>query len=369
MRRLFANFFLSAARSTVAPASVTAAPQPLSTRLDFLDGLRGVAALAVFLAHAGHKASPAFRTYIEPYFNVGSWGVVLFFLCSGFILPVSLERQGSLGRFWIRRFFRLYPLYWVNVVIMAMIGPGEPRMVLSGPPAQSIPIFLANLTMFQAFMGFPHLMALYWTLTLELLFYILLSLLFLLKLNMRISSATLALIVLSICAELVIPLPFAFSYSTHLILILVGLVAYRHYSGALRPAVGGAVLLLTPLMLVIPLLVDPRDSQQQLPWVVAQMAACACFGAAYLLRARPVHPFLRHLGRISYSIYLMHTIVLDSIPQMSTPLLTLLVWLVVLLLLASATYQWIEQPMIAWGQRLTRPADREASRAMPAQPD
>src|SRR5215213_5668437 len=152
MRRLLASFFPSAALPAIAPASVTTAIQPLSARLDFLDGLRGIAALAVFLAHAGHKVSPAFRTYLEPYFNLGSWGVVLFFLCSGFILPVSLERQGSLGRFWIRRFFRLYPLYWFSVALIALVGKGEPRIVLSGSPAQSIPIFLANLTMFQAFL-------------------------------------------------------------------------------------------------------------------------------------------------------------------------------------------------------------------------
>ena len=369
MRRLFVSFSPSAARPTVAPASVPMASQPLSARLDFLDGLRGIAALAVFLSHAGHKASPAFRTYLEPYFNLGSWGVVLFFLCSGFILPLSLERQGSLGRFWIRRFFRLYPLYWMNVAIIAMIGQGEPGMVLSGPPTQSIQIFLANLTMFQAFIGFPHLMALYWTLTLELLFYLLLSVLFLLKVNTRISYVTLALIVISICAELVVPLPFAFSYSTHLILILVGLVVYRHYSGAIRPAVAVAVALLIPLMLVIPLLIDPRDSQQQMSWVVAQVAACAYFGAVYLTRLRPVHRFSRHLGRISYSIYLMHPIVIDSIPQTPTPTLTLLVWLVALLLLASATYQWIERPMIAWGQRLTRLASPGLSGATAAPAD
>jgi peptidoglycan/LPS O-acetylase OafA/YrhL len=112
-------------------------------------------------------------------------------------------------------------------------------------------------------------------------------------------------------------------------------------------------------MLVIPQLVDLQNSQQQLAWVVAQILACACFGGAYLLRARPVHPFLRHLGKISYSIYLMHTIVLDSIPQLPNPMLALLVWLVALLLLASATYQWVERPMIAWGQRLTRPTSQQ----------
>ena len=46
-------------------------------------------------------------------FRFGQFGVVLFFLCSGFIIPASLERHGSLQGFWISRFFRLYPIYWV----------------------------------------------------------------------------------------------------------------------------------------------------------------------------------------------------------------------------------------------------------------
>jgi peptidoglycan/LPS O-acetylase OafA/YrhL len=118
------------------------------------------------------------------------------------------------------------------------------------------------------------------------------------------------------------------------------------------------VALLTPLMLVLPLLVAPGDPYGQLSWVAAQATAYACFGVAYLLRARPVHPIARYLGRISYSLYLMHPIVLDTIPALSSPALTLLVWLLAVLLLASATYHWIERPMIAWGQRLTRAADR-----------
>jgi peptidoglycan/LPS O-acetylase OafA/YrhL len=328
-----------------------------------VDGLRGVAALAVFFSHACTLVWPNFDTYVGHYFYFGNWGVALFLMCSGFILPVSLERQGSLGRFWVRRAFRLYPLYWVNVILLAMFGVGEPRQILSGPPAESIRIVLANLTMFQAFMGIPHLITLYWTLTLELLFYLLLSLLFLLKLNTRFSLPTLVLILLAIGAELIIPLPFAFSYNTHLILILVGMVAYRHYSGTLRPAVGVAVWLLTPLMLAIPLLLDPSNRYQQLAWVTAQLAACACFGVVYLLRARPIPPILRYFGRISYSTYLMHPFVLDRVPRLDSPILTLLVWLLALLVLASATYWLIERPMIAWGQRLTRSA---AGRPSPA---
>lgn len=362
MRRSFASFLPSAARPTAEPAGAIAVAQPVGARFDFVDGLRGVAALAVFFSHALPLVAPAFHDSVGPYFYWGDWGVALFLMCSGFILPVSLERQGSLGRFWVRRAFRLYPLYWLSVVLLALIGMGEPRQALSGPPSESLRILLANLTMFQAFLGIPHLITLYWTLTLELLFYLLLSLLFLLKLNARFSTPTLVLIVLAIVAELIIPLPFAFSYSTHLILVLVGMVAYRHYSGTLRPAVGVGVVLLTPLMLAIPQLIDPSNRYQQLAWVTAQLAACACFGLAYLLRDRPVHPILRHLGRISYSTYLMHPFVLDRVPRLASPILTLLVWLLALLLLASATYWWIERPMIAWGQRLTRSAvPRESS--------
>ena len=79
-----------------------AARHSFQARLDFLDGLRGIAALAVFLAHALDLIWPAYHSFAESRFQLGNWGVVVFFLCSGFIIPVSLERQGSLRRFWIR---------------------------------------------------------------------------------------------------------------------------------------------------------------------------------------------------------------------------------------------------------------------------
>ena len=81
-------------------------------RLEFLDALRGLAAFAVILQHAGQNLSPSYSAFAFSIFDLGNFGVTVFFLCSGFIIPISLERQGSLRSFWIRRFFRLYPLYW-----------------------------------------------------------------------------------------------------------------------------------------------------------------------------------------------------------------------------------------------------------------
>ena len=87
----------------------------LTSRLDFLDALRGIAALAVFFAHAYQGISPAFLKWQYRYFEPGQWGVFVFFLISGYIVPVSLERHGSLVRFWIGRICRLYPLYCLSL--------------------------------------------------------------------------------------------------------------------------------------------------------------------------------------------------------------------------------------------------------------
>ncbi|HEX5501271.1 MAG TPA: acyltransferase family protein, partial [Thermomicrobiales bacterium] len=76
-----------------------------SARLGFLDALRGVAVLAVVGVHLGERLFAGYGRVVESRFALGHFGVTLFFLCSGFIIPVSLERQGSLRRFWARRFF------------------------------------------------------------------------------------------------------------------------------------------------------------------------------------------------------------------------------------------------------------------------
>ena len=59
--------------------------------LFFLDLIRGIAALAVFFQHAGEGLWPEFAIFSHDWFNVGKFGVVIFFLTSGFVIPLSLE--------------------------------------------------------------------------------------------------------------------------------------------------------------------------------------------------------------------------------------------------------------------------------------
>ena len=123
-------------------------------RLSFLDCIRGVAALAVLVEHIGALLWPRFHVFVHNSFNFGKFGVAAFFLTSGFVIPFSLERGNSLPKFWISRFFRLYPLYWLSltmVVCLFLLGvPHGFGPDFSSHLARNV---LVNVTMFQQFVG------------------------------------------------------------------------------------------------------------------------------------------------------------------------------------------------------------------------
>jgi len=80
-----------------------------------LDGLRGLAVITVFLSH-----SSGFRQRLTPwtsFHGCGHLGVYLFFVLSGFLLAWSLLESGRIRfvGFYLRRFFRIAPLYFLVV--------------------------------------------------------------------------------------------------------------------------------------------------------------------------------------------------------------------------------------------------------------
>lgn len=103
------------------------------------------------------------------YFEFGITGVVLFFAISGFVIYGTLRgpREGTGRRFVITRFFRLFPAYWVSVLaglIFIWWWQGWPIMW---------PFVAANFTMVPDLFGQAPIMGLYWTLGTELAFYFL----------------------------------------------------------------------------------------------------------------------------------------------------------------------------------------------------
>jgi peptidoglycan/LPS O-acetylase OafA/YrhL len=104
--------------------------EPGSTRrLGGLDGLRAVAATAVVFHHVGFDSGATFRQPATQFLGRADIGVPIFFVLSGFLLYrpfVARLLDGgaapSRGEFWLKRFLRVYPAYWVALAVMLIAG-------------------------------------------------------------------------------------------------------------------------------------------------------------------------------------------------------------------------------------------------------
>lgn len=149
-----------------------------TTRLRELDLLRFLAATAVLAYHltgfagGGPWPESARKEFpgVSSVTGFGYLGVDLFFMISGFVILMSAWGRGP-GQFAVSRLVRLMPAYWISVLLGAAIfvlfrlGSGRPGVVIP------------NLTMLQGGLGVRNVDAVYWTLWVELHFYVLMAVL------------------------------------------------------------------------------------------------------------------------------------------------------------------------------------------------
>ncbi|MFG2874312.1 acyltransferase family protein [Streptomyces sp. NPDC048337] len=155
------------------PSGRTGAGSP-APRLAVLDGIRVLAAFAVLFYHYAVLASAWGKPTAEVFptahrFAVYGWlGVEIFFLVSGFVICMSTWGR-SLGDFVVSRVSRLFPAYWVAVVFTSLV-------LFASPEVRQIKKYtdvVVNLSMLQGGLGVPHIDDAYWTLFVELKFYVL----------------------------------------------------------------------------------------------------------------------------------------------------------------------------------------------------
>ncbi len=152
----------------------------MKNRIEYLDGHRGLAILLVIGFHA-YARWPSLVPYTDHYANVplfkfGWVGVELFFLVSGFVILMTLEKCASAGEFMWRRWLRLFPAMFVcSLLIFFTSGffAGRPD---GAPSAVSL---LPGMTFiepswWQSVLGLPvkPLEGGFWSLYVEFKFYI-----------------------------------------------------------------------------------------------------------------------------------------------------------------------------------------------------
>lgn len=158
----------ASARSEVPQAQI-AVTSGVGERFLELDALRGFAALAVVLFHYSGHVVRYFGDF--PFaFTAGRYGVQLFFVISGYVIFFTLERSRTMSQFAFSRFSRLYPAYWATLITLLAVD------ILSGKRPIWWGGFVVNSTMLQNFIGYPDLDIVFWSLAVELKFYILIAL-------------------------------------------------------------------------------------------------------------------------------------------------------------------------------------------------
>ncbi len=275
-----------------------------------MDALRALAALLVVWTHVTEAFvtfSPrgAWLAEVAHYADFGRAGVVTFFAISGYVIPWSLKGERSAGAraFLIRRFFRLYPAYWLSVPLGAITS-----WWMWGKPVTAA-LFLANLTMVQEALGFASFQGLYWTLQIELVFYAACLVLFWFG-RLRSASTLRALI-----AGLALVFPVAVTHGwpdtaflcLHLSIMFWGAL-WRHWLEGERLARWDQWLLwsVVPAWLAAAGVLAVARPELRFPVAYALGLGLFALGTTVMpVRVRA----MAWLGEISYSLYLFHPVV------------------------------------------------------------
>ncbi|WP_344977940.1 acyltransferase [Streptosporangium fragile] len=386
------------------PTTDVTAPASTLTRLAWLDTLRGLGALAVLLEHLLPWFAPALRPY---WFNLGMYGVLVFFLVSGYIIPVSLERRGDVRAFWISRLFRLYPIY-------LLVSAGVLLMALWIPVREEVPRDLsavsAHATMLLDVVHLGGLADTMWTLSYEMVFYLLVTALFVAGLHRHSGRLAVGFGAVAVVAGLVLSAPLlagpwpAYVSGAVFFAGLACLVTGRFRNVAAYVLGGMAVVLLlfagfvpwlgaailavmftgtaihrweqgdgglgpvaaaTALVALAPIWSIQAGWWwvQPGPWLATMALAGATFATAMALRGRRLPRALVWLGLISYSVYLLHhpllrlTYAVVGDVRAAQPVVQLSLsagFVLAVLGLSGLTYRYVELPMQRLGKRVAQ---------------
>lgn len=153
-----------------------------SSRLQSLEGLRGLAALLVFFVHFNQAfggrlpAGSLLRSAIEAAGTIGHTGVDIFFALSGFLMyGIVLSRRFAPGSYISRRVQRLYPTFGAILFLYILFSYAAPRFSkIPSSTSVAVPWLLENLAMLPGVFPIRPLITVAWSLSYEWLFYLLL---------------------------------------------------------------------------------------------------------------------------------------------------------------------------------------------------
>jgi peptidoglycan/LPS O-acetylase OafA/YrhL len=317
-------------------------------RVDRIDGLRALAVFGVLLIHAQMLAP---TPLLAPLAHYGQLGVQLFFFLSGYIISMAWERggTGTAGFYW-NRLARIAPLYYLMLVLSYIFGWSMSPSELDAENFVWHLFFAHGFSGGYAYAGISPM----WSLTSEVLFYLVFPWLH------RCSTRTLVLLFAASLAfaDVDAGLAYWFTGSTALSatplgaakFMLGGVIVYRHRDVFATPwmiALSG--LFAAAMLLTMAATLAGLEFPAELPKSIILLFACPflMFSQFSLIRIALENAIARHLGLVSYSIYLWQMPIIQELQErgwtVGLPELSAIVVAV-----ATLSYFAIERPFLTW---------------------
>lgn len=364
-----------------------------SNKLDFIDALRGFAALNIIIFHmvgipqliVGHPVLEIPQP-LNKFFPYLGYNVMLFFIISAFTLYLSMDNRNNeekrIVNFYIRRFFRIAPLFYLMLIYMIVISKIYYNYV---PPTNQI---LLNIIF--AFNFFPSyaesIVPAGWAIGVEMLFYLLFPLLFLKINNLHRAIAFFVFTIsFSLIFKLLISQGIIFSshitsqylyinFISQLPIFSIGIICYYIYQyissnvkfteKMLRYALYIFLMSLYSLNFFHIIGLTP-DSLIPLHYWEALAFGSLLLSLALYPNKLFVNKITKFYGKISYSTYLVHPILIsyliptyeyiyryESIHTVFLFCFCIILTLTLLSPLAMLTYYLVERPCLKYGMHL-----------------
>jgi peptidoglycan/LPS O-acetylase OafA/YrhL len=350
-----------------------AKPQKEKLNLSSLDGWRALSIALVLLAHSSGNSQ--FPIWLKSLAEQGSLGVRFFFVISGFLITwlLLMEKRSTgsicLKAFYIRRVLRIFPVYFLYLLIIGTLTPYS----------QPLSVWLANVTFTTNFhLGLPKATEHLWSLGVEEQFYLIWpGLLYFILKSASVWAFARILMIPLIVAPIARFLVWAnhpgwsdflfqgYSFFCNFDVLTYGCIAalifhYRpEFLRFLFEKAGYVVFVSGIMLILIPIVIGSRH------WIPSRLGEMIFYsvqavGFTTLLLHSIMRPqwmpyrilnwsWVRHLGVLSYSIYIWQQIFWSSqnvFGIQNAWWAVFPVWILVALLAAHASYYLLERPLL-----------------------
>lgn len=335
-------------------------------RTKFITGMRAYSAIAVFLIHSGGGGLGQMSNFFSNLIGFGKFGVISFFVISSFTIFMSIDSDSefSYKKYLIRRFLRIAPLFYIITLVCYFFIGGIPyylELFKIENSIQGVILHLSFLNLFNV-RYLNYLVGVEWTIPIEFFYYIIIPpIFFYLKKNpfriihLLAFGFIISLLSMDIFSFLYNPIDKGisnlFSIEKYAFTYMCGFGTYFFYKKYMHLQFNSFHLFELLLILFVLIYLNiPYQEYYISIWVALLIIVASSQNS--LTKILFENRIIQFLGKISYSIYLLHFIILNNLPKSFSQIEKFGFGFGFTILLSSVTYYLIEKPFIKYGKKI-----------------